>query len=246
MNILLELQELRKQLKEDITKNIEIYNSEIEDGRFPEKHQYKGQKIVGDFDCSYCEDLTSLEGAPDSVTGDFDCGYCYKLTSLEGAPDSVTGNFYCSGCTKLESLEGAPDSVTGNFYCWSCTKLESLEGAPNSVTGGFYCRYCTSLTSLEGAPDSTGDFDCSGCTKLTSLEGIGVKYLKQINMSIDLSGTPIKSHVLGLMKVKDLKEVNMDIMEVEEILNKHLKSGRNFNKCKSELKDAGLEEYAQL
>ena len=159
MNILLELFELRKQLKEDITKNIEIYNSEIEDGRFPPEHQYKGQKIVGFFDC----------------------GYCYKLTSLEGAPDSVTGNFYCGSCTKL-----------------------------------------------------------------TSLEGIGVKYLKQINGKIDLEDCPIKSHVLGLLKVKDLKEVKMDNKEVEEILNKHLKSGRNINKCKSELKDAGLEEYAQL
>ena len=202
MNILLELQELRKQLKEDITKNIEIYNSEIEDGRFPEKHQYKGQKIVGDFDCSYCEDLTSLEGAPDSVTGDFDCGYCYKLTSLEGAPDSVTGN----------------------FFCWNCKKLSSLEGAPDSVTGGFYCRRCTSLTSLEG---------------------IGVKYLKQINGEINLLGTPIKSHVLGLMKVKDLKEVKMDNKEVEEIINRHLRS-RNINKCRAELEDAGLEEFAQL
>ena len=152
-----ELFELRKKLNEDINKDIYIYHSEIEDGRFPEKHQYKGQKIVGAFNC----------------------GYCYKLTSLEGAPDS------------------------------------------------------------------TGNFDCSGCTKLTSLEGIGIKYLKQINGEINLLGTPIKSHVLGLMKVKDLKEVKMDNKEVEEIINRHLRS-RNINKCRAELEDAGLEEFAQL
>ena len=153
-----ELFELRKQLKEDINGNILIYNSWIEDGRFPEKHQYKGQKLNGNFDCSECGDL--------------------------------------------KSLEGAPDSVTGNFYCHHCTKLSSLEG-------------------------------------------IGVKYLKQINGKIDLEDCPIKSHVLGLLKVKDLKEVKMDNKEVEEIINRHLRS-RNINKCRAELKDAGLEEFAQF
>ena len=175
-----ELFELRKQLKEDINGNILIYNSWIEDGRFPEKHQYKGQKLNGNFDCSECGDLKSLEGAPDSVTGNFDCWKCKKLSSLEGAPDSVTGNFYCHHCTKLSSLEG-----------------------------------------------------------------IGVKYLKQINGKIDLEDCPIKSHVLGLLKVKDLKEVKMDNKEVEEIINRHLRS-RNINKCRAELKDAGLEEFAQF
>ena len=222
MNILLELLSLRKQLKEDINGDISTHNNIIKDGRFPKEHQYKGQKIVGDFNCRYCEDLTSLEGAP----------------------DSVTGNFYCNSCTSLKSLEGAPDSVTGDFFCGSCTKLTSLEGAPDS-TRDFYCNSCYNLTSLEGAPDSTGNFDCSGCTKLTSLEGIGIKYLKQINGEINLLGTPIKSHVLGLMKVKDLKEVKMDNKEVEEIINRHLRS-RNINKCRAELEDAGLEEYAKF
>jgi len=50
-----------------------------------------------------------------NVTGNF---YCHEnqLTSLEGAPQSVGGNFYCHE-NKLTSLEGAPQTVGGVFYC---------------------------------------------------------------------------------------------------------------------------------
>ena len=54
--------------------------------------------IKGDFICSECNSLTSLEGAPDEVSGDFSCDECNSLTSLKGAPKEVGGNFYCSHC----------------------------------------------------------------------------------------------------------------------------------------------------
>ena len=56
-------------------------------------------KIGGDFDCSYCNSLTSLKGAPKEVKGAFDCSYCDSLTSLEDAPKEIGRSFYCSFCS---------------------------------------------------------------------------------------------------------------------------------------------------
>jgi hypothetical protein len=94
--------------------------------------------------------------------------------------------------------------------------------------------------------DLTGNFNCSDCTSLTSLEGIGVRYLKQIGGKLDLPNCPIKSNVLGLLKIKDLKKVEMDNKIVEEIINRNLNSGRRLSKCKQELIEAGLQEFAKL
>jgi hypothetical protein len=114
-------------------------------------------RVTGYFSCSDNQ-LTSLEGAPQSVGNYFYCSN-NKLTSLKGAPQSVGGGFYCND-NQLSSLEGAPQSVVDIFDC-SHNQLTSLEGAPPSVVGSFYCNY-NQLTSLEGAPQSVGGyFDCS-------------------------------------------------------------------------------------
>jgi hypothetical protein len=73
--------------------------------------------VGGNFNCRNNQ-LTSLEGAPQSVGGYFDCGI-NQLTSLEGAPQTVSGYFYCHN-NQLTSLEGATKDVVGSFYCdWS-------------------------------------------------------------------------------------------------------------------------------
>ena len=54
------------------------------------------------------------------VSGDFECSECENLTSLEGSPREVGGNFDCSGCKNLTSLEGCPREVGGIFYCYDC------------------------------------------------------------------------------------------------------------------------------
>jgi len=71
-------------------------------------------KVRGDFGCE-SNQLTSLEGAPQTVGGDFTC-YKNRLTSLEGAPQTVGKNFDCSR-NQLTTLEGAPQSVESNFRC---------------------------------------------------------------------------------------------------------------------------------
>jgi hypothetical protein len=115
-------------------------------------------KVRGGFNC-YGNQLTTLEGAPQTVDGDFYCND-NRLTSLVGAPQSVKGNFYCDR-NHLTSLVGAPQSVGWGFYCYD-NELTTLEGAPKTVDGDFYC-YGNQLTSLEGAPQSVkGSFVCEG------------------------------------------------------------------------------------
>jgi hypothetical protein len=39
--------------------------------------------------------LRTLDGCPEKVIGDFDCSFCNALTSLEGCPKEVYGDFDC-------------------------------------------------------------------------------------------------------------------------------------------------------
>ena len=150
----------------DCDGDIYIFSHDLIDGKLP----LPFGKVNGDFCCSGCKGLISLEGAPKEVGKDFSCNNCPKLTSLEGAPQIVHGGFNCRKCENLQSLEGAPKKVV-DFDCRKCSKLTSLEGAPEKVNGSFSCGDCSKLTSLEGAPEKVDKtFDCSGCKSLTSLE----------------------------------------------------------------------------
>ena len=56
---------------------------------------FRWGEVGGMFNCSSCENITSLEGSPKKVGGDFYCGSCNKLTTLEGATEEVDGIFNC-------------------------------------------------------------------------------------------------------------------------------------------------------
>ena len=115
-------------------------------------------KVSGYFNCENNE-LTSLEGAPQSVGGDFHC-YSNQLTSLVGAPQTVGMSFVCHD-NQLTSLEGAPQSVGGDFSCAN-NQLTTLEGSPQKVGRYFNCHH-NQLTTLEGAPKTVdGGFYCEG------------------------------------------------------------------------------------
>ena len=67
------------------------------------------RKIKGNFICSCCPNLISLEGTPKEIGGIFDCTECINLISLKGAPYKVEGNYFaCCYCRKLSSLQYAP------------------------------------------------------------------------------------------------------------------------------------------
>ena len=96
-------------------------------------------EIKGNFNCSRCKNLRTLEGVPKYVRGYFTCYSCINLESLEGSPEYVGGDFNCISCYNLESLKGAPKEVGKDFYCFYCTKLKSLEGLSKKVGGKLIC-----------------------------------------------------------------------------------------------------------
>ena len=54
-------------------------------------------EMDAEFNCSWCDSLTSLKGAPKKVGSEFNCMYCKSLMSLKGAPKK-TDYFRCEGC----------------------------------------------------------------------------------------------------------------------------------------------------
>jgi len=64
-------------------------------------------------------ELTTLEGCPQSVGDVFSC-LDNKLTSLEGGPSSVSKDYWCS-YNPLETLKGLPDHMSTLYITYSPT-----------------------------------------------------------------------------------------------------------------------------
>jgi hypothetical protein len=98
-------------------------------------------------------DLTQLPVQFGHVDGDFHC-YSNQLTSLNGAPQTVGGSFFCFS-NNLTSLEGAPQ-IVGVDFDTSSNQLTSLKGAPQTVGGDFYCTI-NPIKNLSGIGEIGGD-----------------------------------------------------------------------------------------
>lgn len=193
--------------------------------------------------------LATLANGPKEVTY-FDCD-SNELTSLEGAPDVAT-YFSCNQNRLLTNLLDSGLNELDTFQCIEC-KLTSLKGGPKKVNKIYSCA-ANKLTSLEGVASYIGGcFECDD-NNLTSLQGIH-KQIKHIGGVGDFQYNPIKSHVLGLLKIEGLTfvkflmstgQIRNDLIRVQNIINDHLKHGRNIFDCQAELEDADLDEYAQL
>jgi Leucine-rich repeat (LRR) protein len=163
-----------------------------------------------------------------------------QLTSLEGCSKEVTGDFSCCG-NILTSLEYCPKIVDGDFTC-SYNQLTSLKWSPEKIKMSFYA-HDNQLTSLEGCPKEIGEeLDCSN-NQIKDLHDIHKHITKCAHLS--LKGNQIESHVLGLLKIENLKFVSLDNDELQDIINKYLPLGDIFE-CQEELMAAEFEEYAQL
>ena len=133
--------------------------------------------VKGNFYCTGCPKLKTLEGAPKKVGLDFYCYDCSNLVSLKGAPELVIGDFDCDECKNLKDLKGAPELVGGRFDCTKCVGLKSLEGAPRKVALSFVCVDCPNLKSLKGAPKEVGwSLDCRNCKNLKITDQDREKY----------------------------------------------------------------------
>ena len=140
----------------------------------------------------------------------------------------------------LESLNGCPSEVVGQFVCAN-NKLTNLIGGPTEVK--FINAYGNNLTSLSGAPSiihRSGDFKEN---KLENLHNIHKEILEAEELWFQ--DNPIKSHILCLLKIRNLKIVYFDDKTLESIITKYLPRG-NLLECQQELIDAGFEDFAQL
>jgi hypothetical protein len=154
----------------------------------------------------------------------------------------------------LIDLSGAPKIVKETFEV-SKTLITSFKGLPADATyKWFNANECQNLTSLRGLVASVHGMELNGNPKLTSLEGIGTKWLKSCER-LEVK-SQINSHVLGILKIKGLKQLvtasyNFEGNEVwAVIIKKYLKDGKteaqDIFDCQNELIDAGLDDYAQL
>lgn len=166
-----------------------------------------------------------------------------SILSVKGTVDDHHIGAFFASASGLTSLEGSPTAVDGNFYC-DRNMLRSLKGGPKFVNGDFYCNQ-NNIIYLKDAPQSIdGNFICEN-NLLPSLRDIH-KSIKFIEGFANFEFNPIKSHVLGLILIEGLQDVLLDNKEVEDIINGHLKRGRDVFACQEELIEAGYEDFAQL
>ena len=184
-------------------------------------------------------------------TSDLEDGYLKE----DHSKDILNGQFFATdlGAYELVSLRGIYKRINGSLDLEGCKGLKNLEYCPKIIGYNLDLGYCTAIESLKYCADKIGNIlTLRGCVNLTSLAGIGKEYCLEVGQSIYLSGD-IESHLLGILKIEGLAngleipyDATNELRAAAIIINRHLKSGRNINKCKSELKEAGLEEYAQL
>jgi len=110
------------------------------------------EKVDGRF---YIPGVKSLVGCPRVINGDFECTNCPELKTLEGGPEEVTGYYNCCQNNGLESLKGVAKIIGGDFNCHKCDSLKSFDGLQETEIGNFFiCSYLKDMTidGLKGLP----------------------------------------------------------------------------------------------
>jgi hypothetical protein len=139
--------------------------------------------------------------------------------------------------------------VEGDFDCTSFG-LKSFKNFPPYVASDIYAS-SNNFTSLEGITPEIGNaLDLSGCEKITSLEGVHL-HIKECNYMF--LPPRIKEGGLGLLKIKNLEQINIDqsddydddVLRFINIINNHLPS-KNILACTNELRIAKLYNYAKF
>jgi hypothetical protein len=141
------------------------------------------------------------------------------------------------------NVKGRQDKTYNGIFTCANLRMTSLKGSPES-TKGYYC-FNNELTSLDGISSVIHGNLMAYTNKLTSLQGIH-KQIKYISGAADFEDNPIKSHVLGLLKIDGLRGVWLSNKKLQFVLNKHLTNGRDIFACQEELIEEGLEAFAKL
>lgn len=113
--------------KYDYSDGITIKKEYIVNGHFPVKFG----RVGGNFSCEGCEDLRTLQGAPEIVGGYFNCFGCSNLTTLQGGPKKVK-SYICGGNDKITNLKGVPEYIDDLFRVQRMNNLETLDYMPKT------------------------------------------------------------------------------------------------------------------
>lgn len=124
-----------------------------------------------------------------------------------------------------------PGGISGSFLLCN-SKIADFSGFPKQIHGNLYCMN----------------------NQITSLSKTN-KYIERIDGLADFSGNPIESSpLLSLLRIKGLQSVrlvkvhdtNSRLYQAQQIINKHLKNGRDLIACQEDLFKNDLDEFAQL
>lgn len=126
--------------------------------------------------------------------------------------------------------------------------LKSMKNFPLECCGSLRATY-NNFTSIEGIPSKALIMDLRYCP-IKSFKGIGTK----VKSCTSLWMPAIESHMLGVLQIKDLQslyiqvpDVSLDAYKAFEIILKYIDPDkRDILLCQDELFDAGLKEYARL
>lgn len=126
-----------------------------------------------------------------------------------------------------------------SYELWTQDKL----ARPSNISNRYWKLKNTKTGyGLWGVRGKESDFRGNNLTSLHNIH----EELKNFEGIASFVDNPIKSHVLGLLKIKGLIGVKLDNKKLQEIINRHLKGNRNVFDCQEELEDAGLGAFAQL
>ena len=153
----------------------------------------------------------------------------------------VGGDFQCDK-NQLTSIKGSPLIVDGGFKC-SLNLLQNLIGGPERVGWSLNCSN-NLIETINGFPKWVGENINSENNQLTSLQNIH-KQILHIGGFLNLTKNPIKSHILGILLIKELKEVYANGRQFT-IINDHIEGDKDVLECQEELISAGYKEFAKL
>lgn len=190
----------------------------------------------------------------------------YQISGSSGDNYRVT-ELACDG-TNERLPEGLPEFIGGRLDAGDMA-ITTLKGAPKTVMFANFKR--NSLTTLEGSLESCTTLNVEqnllhtlsgNVTHINNLKASynSIKSLKDIHKSIKscltiaLDGNPIESNILGLLLIKNLKDVRLtsfddDLSLAERTIRKYLPNTRGMEavfECQEELIELGLEKFAEL
>jgi hypothetical protein len=153
--------------------------------------------------------------------------------------DSFSNENYESNSSEEWNQNGS----TWRTYNANGAGITSMKGVARIINGKFRVGN-NLLTSFEFAPEIVRGQVVISENKFKDLHNIH-KYFKEIDWELYAEHMDLDGPMLGLLKIRKLRRVIIDDMEIGDIINKYLPEG-DILECQEELINAGYEAQAKL